>query len=206
MADDQQRPQVLSSRDEPAASGDGERIPAVDEWQRAADSGAAAHDQAESAGHARGNDGERRRRPGPPWVPASAALPNGLRTELIDWLRGGLPNEGCGILVGDRTAEDGGAPTRFVGMRNTAVSPYRYMIDPQEQLQVLLEVDDNDEIVWGIVHSHVASPPVPSMTDVGLAAYPDALYLIASFSDEPPMLRAWTIVEGAVNEVVLEPV
>ena len=97
--------------------------------------------------------------------------------------------------VADRVAEDGGLPTRFVGMRNIAESPYRYLMDPDEQLRVLLEIDDNDEVVWGIVHSHVASPPYPSPTDVGLAAYPDAIYVLASFADEPPELRAWTIVQ-----------
>lgn len=203
VSDGPDRPEVLSSRDEPAATGDGELVPRVEAWQEAADSGADAHRLAQQRSLAAGDRGAR---PGPPWTPASAALPAGLRSELIDWLRGGLPNEGCGVLVGSRLAEDGGAPTRFVGMRNTAVSPYRYLMDPDEQLRVLLEVDDNDEIVWGIVHSHVASPPAPSMTDVGLAAYPDALYLICSFAAEPPELRAWTIVGGAVNEVVLEPV
>jgi len=199
----EQRPSVLSSRDEPAATGDGGLVPEVAAWQRAADSGADA--QREAQERAKGVTGQARP-PGPPWTPASAALPAALRTELIDWLRGGLPNEGCGVLVGQRLAEDGGAPTRFVGMRNTAVSPYRYLMDPEEQLRVLLEVDDNDEVVWGIVHSHVDSPPMPSMTDVGLAAYPDALYLICSFAVDPPELRGWTIVDGAVNEVVLEPV
>jgi proteasome lid subunit RPN8/RPN11 len=202
VVNDDQRSKVLSSRDEPAATGGVESVPDVSAWQEAADSGAEAHRDAVE----RDTPAPGERRPGPPWTPASAALPAGLRDELIDWLRGGLPNEGCGLLIGDRVAEDGGAPTRFVGMRNTAVSPYRYLMDPDEQLRVLLEVDDNDEVVWGIVHSHVSSPPVPSMTDVGLAAYPDALYLIASFSEEPPMLRAWTVVDGAVNEVVLEPV
>jgi len=203
VSDEQRRSRVLASRDEPAATGDGEVVPEVSAWQEASDSGAHAQREAETlAASARGQ----RRRPGPPWTPASAALPAALRGELIGWLRGGLPNEGCGVLVGDRLAEDGGAPTRFEGMRNTAVSPYRYLMDPDEQLRVMLEIDDNDEVVWGIVHSHVASPPVPSTTDVGLAAYPDALYLICSFSDEPPTLRAWTVVDGAVNEVVLEPV
>ncbi|MFV2063314.1 MAG: Mov34/MPN/PAD-1 family protein [Chloroflexota bacterium] len=203
MSDEQQRSPVLSSRDEPAAAGDGEVVPEVSVWQQASDSGADAQREAEA--RATSESGPLRR-PGPPWIPASAALPAALRDELIDWLRGGLPNEGCGVLVGDRVAEDGGLPTRFEGMRNTAVSPYRYLMDPEEQLRVMLEIDDNDEVVWGIVHSHVASPPVPSTTDVGLAAYPDALYLICSFSDEPPLLRAWTVIDGAVNEVVLEPV
>lgn len=146
------------------------------------------------------------RRVGPPWTPASTGLPGDLRAELVDWMRRALPNEGCGILVADRVAEDGGVPDRFVGMRNVAASPFRYLMDPDEQLRVLLEVDDADKVVWAIVHSHVASPPAPSATDVGLAAYPDALYILCSFASEPPEVRGWTIVGGAVNEVVLEPV
>ena len=67
-----------------------------------------------------------------------------------------------------------------------------------------VETDDADEVVWGIVHSHVKSPAVPSPTDVGLAAfYPDALYLLVSLAaDEAdastgePSLRAWRIVDG----------
>jgi len=186
--DPQQRaPDVLRSAEEPAVAGDGDVVPEVDAWQHAADTGAAA-----------------RRGGGPPWVPASAALPMALRDEMVDWLRGALPNEGCGLLVSDRTAEDGGLPSRFVGMRNAAASPYRYLMDSEEQLRVFLEIDDADEVIWAVVHSHVDSVPYPSPTDIGLAADPNALYVLASFASEPPEVRAWTIVEGAVNEVVLE--
>jgi len=190
---------VRSAADEPAVTGNAS-VPGVEAWQQAADSGAAAQDRSRSGGAGAGHRG------GPPWTPASTGLPAPIREALIDWLRGALPNEGCGLLISDRSAEDGGLPRRFVGMRNAAASPYRYLMDPDEQLRVLLEIDDADEVVWAIVHSHVASPPRPSETDVGLATYPDALYLICSFSSESPDLRGWTIVEGAVNEVVLEPV
>ena len=192
-------PVVRSEADEPAVTG-APGVPEVAAWQQAADSGAAAHAHSRSAGAGTG------RRGGPPWTPASAALPGPIREEVIDWLRGALPNEGCGLLVSDRSAEDGGLPHRFTGLRNAAASPYRYLMDPDEQLRVMLEIDDADEVVWAIVHSHVASPAHPSATDIGLASYPDALYLICSFASQPPDLRAWTIVEGAVNEVVLEPV
>jgi proteasome lid subunit RPN8/RPN11 len=188
-------PEVLSSTDEPAAVGDGEVVPEVDDWQRAADSGAAAQDRANELGP-RGS--------GPPWVPASARIPAPIREDVVAWLRSAAPNEGCGVLVADRVAEDGGVPNRFVGMRNVAESPFRYLMDPMEQLELLDEIDENDEVVWAIVHSHVASPPYPSPTDIGLAAFPEAIYLLASFAAEPPELRAWTIVDGAVNEVVLE--
>ena len=189
-------PEVLSAADEPAVAGDGAVVPDMDDWQRAADSGAAARARAGTSADPRSA--------GPPWIPASARIPAGLRAQMIEALRAALPNEGCGVLVAERVAEDGGVPSRFVGMRNVAESPFRYLMDPLEQLELLEDIDERDEVVWGIVHSHVASPPYPSPTDIGLAAFPEAVYVLASFANEPPELRAWTIVEGAVNEVVLE--
>jgi proteasome lid subunit RPN8/RPN11 len=190
---------VRLTPDEPAAAGD-PAVPGAAAWQEAADRGATEQALADAGSGGRpGVSGG-----GPPWTPASAALPAALRDALIDWLRGSLPNEGCGLLIADRPAGDGGVARRFIGMRNAAASPYRYLMDPQEQLRVFLEIDDRDELVWAIVHSHVASPPRPSPTDVGLAFDPEALYLVCSFAVEPPELRAWTIVSGAVNEVVLE--
>ncbi len=127
-----------------------------------------------------------------------------LLQELIDAARAAVPNEACGLLVSDRYPGDGGAPVRYVPLRNAAESPYRYMIDPQEQLATWMALDDANEVVWAIVHSHVASPAEPSATDVGLAFYPDSLYVICSLmDDERPTVRAWSIVDAAVTEVQL---
>ena len=43
------------------------------------------------------------------------------------------------------------------------------------------------------------SPAVPSPTDIGVAQYPDALYILVSLSDDD--VRAWRIVDGAIHEV-----
>ncbi len=124
--------------------------------------------------------------------------------EVVDTLRAGLPNEACGVLVSDRYWVDGGAATRWIALRNAAESPYRYAIDAHEQLRVWTALDDADEVVWAIVHSHVASPARPSQTDVGLAFYPDSLYVVCSLSAvAQPDVRAWSIVDGAVSEVAL---
>jgi [CysO sulfur-carrier protein]-S-L-cysteine hydrolase len=183
---------VRASDEEPAASRADERVPEVADWQRAADSGAQARAAPDtSVGVGAG-------------VPVLARLLVALRDEILDWCRGGLPNEACGLLVADRVAGEDGVPNRFVGLRNAAASPYRYLIDPDEQLRVMLEIDDADEVVWGIVHSHVASAAVPSATDIGLAFYPDALYLVCSLASEPPVVRAWSIRDGRVIEVPLQ--
>jgi proteasome lid subunit RPN8/RPN11 len=136
---------------------------------------------------------------------APVRLSRALRDELVAWSRAGYPNEACGILSGTAPHEAGGVALAFHGLTNAAASPYRYLIDPGEQLRLMLALDDADEVVWGIFHSHVRSPAVPSPTDVGLAFYPDALYLLCSLADmDAPVVRAWRIRDGAVTEVPLE--
>ena len=141
-----------------------------------------------------------------------ARLPRTLRDELMAWAREGLPDEACGIIAGAALAAEGGAPVRFHGLTNAAHSPYRYLVDAGEQLRTLEALDDADQVVWGIFHSHVRSPAVPSATDVGTArwhdgspTYPGALYVLCSLSEpDERAVRAWTIEGAVVTEVALE--
>ena len=140
--------------------------------------------------------------------PVAAELPTAIREAIVAQARAEYPNEACGLIVGDRPAADGGRALRYAPTRNKAASPYRYEIDPVDLLRLTIETDDADEVFWGIVHSHTHTPAVPSPTDVGLALYPDALYLLVSLGEaeaDPvtgePSLRAWRIVDGVVDEV-----
>jgi proteasome lid subunit RPN8/RPN11 len=66
-------------------------------------------------------------------------------------------------------------------------------------------MDDLGLDLVGIFHSHVATEAYPSRTDVELAAYPDAAYLILSLADQDaPVLRAFSIRDGQVSERELE--
>jgi [CysO sulfur-carrier protein]-S-L-cysteine hydrolase len=131
-----------------------------------------------------------------------ATLPAPLAQQILDHASAGLPNEACGLLVADAYAAEGGVPSRFIPTHNAAESPYRYMISSDDLLK-LVEIEDGGEFLWGIVHSHVASPAEPSATDVGLAYYPDSLYLICSLSPPEPTVRAWSIREDTVLQVPL---
>ena len=142
--------------------------------------------------------------------PTAADLPAAIRVAIVAQARAEYPNEACGLIVGDRAAADGGRALRYEPARNRAASPYRYEIEPADLLRLTIETDDADEVFWGIVHSHTHTPAVPSPTDVGLAFYPDALYLLVSLADaeaDPttgePSLRAWRILDGEVSEVEL---
>ncbi len=133
-----------------------------------------------------------------------------MRDALIVHAREEYPNEACGLIVGSGPALDGGRPLRFEPTRNAAASPFRYEIAPEDLLRISLAVDDADEAIWGIVHSHTHTPARPSPTDIGLAFYPEALYLLVSLAAEEadpatglPGVRAWRIVGGGVTEVEL---
>ena len=141
--------------------------------------------------------------------PAAVTLSREMRDALISHARAEVPNEACGIVIGDRAAGDGGHALRWVPLRNPLASPYRYSIDPDDLLRLTIETDDADEVFWAIVHSHVASPARPSPTDLREAHYPDALYMLVSLApseagaDGTPGERAWRIVDGGVHEVEL---
>lgn len=145
--------------------------------------------------------------------PARAALPAAIRDALVAHARAELPNEACGLIAGTAPAAEGGTATRWYATRNRAASPLRYEIHPDDLLRASIAIDDAGEVIWGIVHSHVRSAARPSPTDVELAFYPDALYVLVSLADDQAdpvgpatgaeSVRAWRIVDSSVFEVAL---
>jgi proteasome lid subunit RPN8/RPN11 len=87
---------------------------------------------------------------------------------------------------------------------NAAASPLRYEIDGKELLQIYNEITDQDLELGAIYHSHTRSEPVPSQTDINLAFYPEAIYVIVGLSGGDPDVRAFRIRDGQVTEADLE--
>jgi [CysO sulfur-carrier protein]-S-L-cysteine hydrolase len=111
-----------------------------------------------------------------------------------------FPNEACGLLAGR-----GGAPSTFFAMTNIDASPVNYRLDPKEQLRVFEQLDTDGLDLLGIVHTHTHSEAYPSETDMRLAFYPEARYLIMSLTNRSePELRAFRIVDGEVTEEELK--
>ena len=87
---------------------------------------------------------------------------------------------------------------------NAAASPLRYEIDGAEQYRIQMAIDDSDLELGAIYHSHTRTEPYPSQTDINLAFYPDAVYLIVGVADPAnPELRGFTIRDGTVSETEL---
>ena len=126
-------------------------------------------------------------------------IPKKLYDELLAHARDDVPNECCGLVGGN----DGVAKSVYRA-RNAEASPLRYNLDPQDQFRIMTEMDERGEELSAIYHSHTASPAYPSQTDINLASYPDALYLIVSLAEGEEPLRGYRIEDGKVNEVELQ--
>jgi proteasome lid subunit RPN8/RPN11 len=127
-------------------------------------------------------------------------LPRAYADEIIAHARADAPNECCGIIAGN----DGHA-TKLYRAINAEASPYRYNVDPKDLLRIHRDLDNNGWDVLGIYHSHTHTEAYPSPTDVRLAAWPEAHYLIVSLAEEAnPVLRAFRILDGLVTEEAIE--
>jgi proteasome lid subunit RPN8/RPN11 len=119
--------------------------------------------------------------------------------EMVAHAREDLPNECCGVV-----AARGGAAVAVHRAVNAAASPLRYEIDSKDFLRIYNEIDHADQEVGAIYHSHTRSAAYPSQTDINLALWPDALYIIVSLAADEPDVKAFSIVDRKVEAVELE--
>jgi proteasome lid subunit RPN8/RPN11 len=116
---------------------------------------------------------------------------------LVAHARAEYPNEACALLGGhDHTV------AKVYALPNAEASPTFYLVEPKAQLEAMTDMDDRGMDLVGIFHSHTFTEAYPSRTDIELAGYPDATYLILSLADlDAPALRGFSIREGQVSEV-----
>jgi proteasome lid subunit RPN8/RPN11 len=119
---------------------------------------------------------------------------------IIAHARREAPRECCGIIAGR-----GGRPVKLYETRNIAAGNQLYEIDPAQLIELeFQELPRTGTELVAIYHSHPASPAHPSATDVALAFWPDAVYLICSLADpEQAVINGFRIRDGAIDEVEL---
>ena len=123
-----------------------------------------------------------------------------VRDEIVAHARADHPDEACGLVAGVD-----GRPTRVIRMTNIARSSTFYEMDPHEQLRAFNEMDDNDEELVVIYHSHTSTEAYPSRTDISIAGYPEAHYVLVSTRyPDVDELRSYRIVDGVVTEEPVE--
>lgn len=119
--------------------------------------------------------------------------------EMVAHAKEEAPNECCGIIAGEH-----GRARKLYRAVNAEQSPYRYSVEPKDLLRIHREVDGNGWEFLVIYHSHTHTEAYPSPTDVRLAAWPDAYYVLVSLAGDGPVVRAYRIEDGVVREEPVE--
>jgi proteasome lid subunit RPN8/RPN11 len=119
---------------------------------------------------------------------------------ILEQSRAEYPDECCGVILGPVGS---GKATRLKPMINAAHSPTFYEFDSKDLLALYREIDDNDEEIVVIYHSHTETEAHPSRTDIAYASEPNAHYVLVSTRKEiapATEFRSFRIVDGSVSE------
>lgn len=121
--------------------------------------------------------------------------------QVVAHARRDHPDECCGVISGRA-----GAPARLFEMANADRSPTGFTFDSAEWLTVYRDVEDADEDLFVVYHSHTATEGYPSRTDVLWSRTTGFAHWLIVSTREPDVeeLRSYQIIDGVVAEEELE--
>lgn len=127
-----------------------------------------------------------------------------LTREIFDAMivhaRAQLPLEACGYLA----ANQGGVIERLYPLKNADASEEHYSLSPEEQFNAVRDMRTRGLRLAAAFHSHPRSQARPSAEDIRLAFDPEISYAILSLAGRVPVLKAFRIRDGLVEEDPVE--
>ncbi len=123
-------------------------------------------------------------------------IPKEIFDAMLSHCKAGFPNEACGILAGK-----GNEVSEIYRMNNREDSPVSYLMDPAEQFKAMKDMRNKKLEMVGIFHSHPSSPAYPSATDVDLAFYEEAVYVIVSLVEGRQTVKAFSIAAKEIRNM-----
>jgi proteasome lid subunit RPN8/RPN11 len=131
---------------------------------------------------------------------AGLVLPRKLVNQILSHAQQHEHSESCGLI-----SASNGNPAHYYAVKNIAADPStRFEMEPVQQIAAMKHMREHDEDLFAIVHSHPASPPLPSATDMQEAGYPDAYYIIVSLNTRGVLeMRGFKIANGSMQPVEL---
>jgi proteasome lid subunit RPN8/RPN11 len=122
----------------------------------------------------------------------------------------GFPDEACGLLAGPLAdGEPTGEVTAVYPCENAAHSARVYRVGGRDLMRATLDANARDEEIIAVWHSHTHTDAYPSRTDVEQALEAQKLerpwlYPIVSLKYGEPVLRAYWLRDGTIEEVPVE--
>jgi proteasome lid subunit RPN8/RPN11 len=124
-------------------------------------------------------------------VTGAVQIPAAVLDDVVAHARETLPDECCGLLVGEPASV-----VRAVRARNLTPSPRRYLIDPADHFAAIRDARADGLAVVGAYHSHPGAPSEPSRQDLA-----EALIVSIGPAGEPADARAYRLKSGQALRV-----
>ncbi len=127
-------------------------------------------------------------------------IPRSIINQLLHHAQQFPDTEVCG-LIGSLQ----GVPTNCYPVKNIAELPQqRFLLDGKQQISAMAKMRERSEQLFAIYHSHPTTSAVPSQTDLAMAAYPEALYLIISLNTKGVLeMRGFRLTGNSAREIPL---
>ena len=131
---------------------------------------------------------------------AELVLPRKLVNQILTHAQQHEHTESCGLISAST-----GKPAHYYAVKNIAADPSTHFeMEPKQQIAAMKHMREHNENLFAIVHSHPLSPPVPSVTDMNEAGYPEAYYIIVSLNTRGVLeMRGYKIADAEMQAVGL---
>ncbi|HET7698909.1 MAG TPA: M67 family metallopeptidase [Vicinamibacterales bacterium] len=128
-----------------------------------------------------------------------------IRQQVLDRIVahavGDLPNECCGLLIGNAQVVEDAAPARNVRRSRT-----RFQVEPADHFAAIRRARAAGLDVIGAYHSHPNGPSGPSETDRARLTDPAMFHVIISLAHGTRTVRAFRFADGNFTPLELVPV
>lgn len=131
-------------------------------------------------------------------------VPKILWEQIQIHLQANLPEEACGLVGGVKLSErtEWRAQTVYP-VENILHSPFRYRMDGRAQLAAFELIDQADQDLIAIFHSHPTGPAFPSDTDIKESYYSEVVHLICYRVKNQWQCRCYQLVPDSFHEINL---
>jgi [CysO sulfur-carrier protein]-S-L-cysteine hydrolase len=126
-------------------------------------------------------------------------LPRQIHQAMLQHAQAEAPNECCGLLAGTFEANLLRVE-KWHPLVNETASPVEYRSEPGSMFQAIKEMRKSNHDIVAIYHSHPASEPIPSRTDLERSYGPEVVNFIVSLMGPAPVVRGWWLTDTTFEE------
>jgi len=126
-------------------------------------------------------------------------LPQPHASQMVTIAEQQAPIEACGIIAGrDQISH------KIFPISNSLNSPVEFLMDSEEMVKAFWEIEELNLEAIAFFHSHPATQPLPSQTDLKRNYYPETPHLIVGLEKGKWAIRGFILSKNSYQEIQIK--